>query len=73
MTGTANQIKMLLKQGVLKTKGQEKSDVKLCQDSVRKAKGISSTAHNKAADLEDDILSLRKIKLQLENSSWDWR
>ena len=35
--------------------------------SVRKDKGISSTAHNKAADLEDDILHLRKRKLQLEN------
>ena len=35
--------------------------------SVRKAKGISSTAHNKAADPEDDILRLRKRKLQLEN------
>ena len=58
---------MLPKQGVLKTKGQEKSDIKLCQDSVRKARGISSTTHNKAADLEDDILRLRKIKLQLEN------
>ena len=67
--GRVSSPKMLPKQGVLKTKGQEKSDVKLCQDSVRKAKGISSTAHNKAADPEDDLLRLRKIKLQLENSS----
>ena len=35
--------------------------------SVRKAKGISLTAHNKAADLEDDILHFTKRKLQLES------
>ena len=34
--------------------------------SVRKAKGISSTAHNKAADLEDDRLRLRKKKTPTE-------
>ena len=67
--GMGGSPKMLPKHAVLKTKGQEKSDVKLCQASVRKAKGITSPTRNKAADLEDNILRFRKlenIELRLE-------